>query len=92
MDRLEQELKKALSRKEPKEGFDERVRKAVKRPKVVTMPRRWLAAAAAVVVLAGAGGYREYRGYMAKEQVMQAMRITGSKLNRVQTLIVGEKQ
>jgi hypothetical protein len=94
MDWLEEELKNALNRKEPSEGFDARVAAAASRPKVVVMPpRRWLAAAAAVIVLAGAGeGYRWHRGQVAKDQVMLAMRITGAKLNRVQQQISGERQ
>ena len=98
MDWLEEELKSALNRKEPSEGFDDRVKKAAeaeaRKPKVVRMPhRRWLAAAAAVIVLAGAGeGYRWHRGQVAKDQVMLAMRITGGKLNRVQLQIAGERQ
>jgi hypothetical protein len=94
MDWLEEELKSALSRKEPDEGFDERVLAAARRPRVVAMPRRWLAAAAAVIVIAGAGAgeaYRRHRGQEAKEQVMLAMRITGQKLHVVQARIAGEK-
>ena len=98
MDWLEQELKNALNRKEPSEGFDARVTQAAeaaaRKPKVIPMPnRRWLAAAAAVIVLAGAGeGYRWHRGQVAKDQVMLAMRITAGKLNRVQMQIAGAKQ
>jgi len=94
MDWLEQELKNALSRKEPLEGFDERVAAAARRPRVVAMQaRRWLAAAAAVIVLVGAGeGYRWHRGEVAKQQVMLAMRITGEKLSFVQARIAGEGQ
>jgi hypothetical protein len=93
MDWLEQELKQALSRKEPSEGFDARLNAAARRRKVTPMPRRWLAAAAAVIVLAGAGeGYRWHEGQVAKEQVMLAMRIAGGKLNRVQMQIAGERQ
>lgn len=93
MDWLEDELKNALSRKEPGEGFDERVLAAARRRNVVAMPRRWMAAAAAVIVLAGAGeAYRWHRGQEAKEQVMLAMRITGNKLNLVQARIAGERQ
>lgn len=99
MDWLEEELKNALNRKEPSEGFDARVKQAAeaaaRKPKVVQMPkRRWLAAAAAaVVVLAGAGeGYRWHRGQVAKDQVMLAMKITAGKLNRVQMQLAGEKE
>jgi hypothetical protein len=93
MDWLEEELKHALSRKEPSEEFDARVTAAAQRRKVTTMPRRWLAAAAAVVLLAGAGErYRRYQGEVAKDQVMLAMRIAGGKLNRVQMQIAGERQ
>jgi len=46
--------------------------------------------AAAVIVLAGAGlGYRQYRGEMAKEQVMQAFKITSVKVNRIQSAVEG---
>jgi len=94
MDWLEEELKSALTRKEPSEDFDARVRVATAPGKVVTMPgRRWLAAAAAVIVMVGAGeGYQWHRGQVAKEQVMLAMRITGAKLNRVQMQIAGERR
>ena len=99
MDWLEDELKSALARKEPSADFAERVLRqaaldvAVDKGKVIpfrgTASRqwhRWAAAAAAVVMVAGAGlGYREYRGEMAKEQVMQAMKIASSKLNRIQS-------
>jgi len=93
MDWLEEELKSALSRKEPSEGFDARVTAAAQKRKVTPMPRSWLAAAATVVVLAGAGeGYRWHQGQLAKDQVMLAMRIAGGKLNRVQTQIAGDRQ
>jgi hypothetical protein len=90
MDWLEEELKQALARKEPSADFDAHVRRRMVR----TMPR-WLAAAAAVIVLAsGAGLYRHRQGEMAKEQLLQAMRITGEKLNVVQEHVqgIGERQ
>jgi len=66
MDWLEEELKQALSRKEPSDGFDARVAAEARRSKVAAMPRRWLAVAAAVIVLAGASeGYRWRRGQIA---------------------------
>jgi hypothetical protein len=94
MDWLEQELKQALARKEPAADFDARVRRRLPR----IMPRktpRWLAAAAALVVIAGGGAlYRRHQGEQAKEQIMLAMRLAGSKLNQVQAHVqsMGERQ
>jgi hypothetical protein len=94
MDRLEQELKAALGRKDPPAGFAERVlREAARAPaRGTALPQRnrpwprWLAAAAAVVLCAGAGlGYRQYRGEVARQQVMQAFRIASVKVNHIQT-------
>ena len=87
MDWLERELTQALARKEPAAGFDSRVRARMhRRP-------RWLAAAAAILVMAGAGeAWRQHRGQLAKEQVVTAMRIAGSKLNRVQLQLKGTQQ
>jgi hypothetical protein len=87
MDWLEQELAKALARKEPAAGFDGRVRARMhRRP-------RWLAIAATILVMMGAGeAWRQHRGQLAKEQVMTAMRIAGSKLNRVQLHLKGTEQ
>jgi hypothetical protein len=86
MDWLEQELKGALGRKDPPADFAARVMRKAEMP-VYRFPR-WLAAAAAVVVMAGAGaGYRQYRGEMAKEQVMRAFQIASVKVNRIQTQV-----
>ena len=84
MDWLEQELAQALARKEPAAGFDARVRARLhRRP-------QWLAVAATVLVMAGAGeAWRQHQGQLAKDQVMAAMRIAGSKLNHVQTVLKG---
>lgn len=88
MDWLEDELKQALRRKDPSPGFEARVMAATRRRPVLAIPLRmprWLAAAAAVLVITSAGaGYRYHRGQVAKAQVMAAMRLTGSKLNRIQ--------
>jgi hypothetical protein len=87
MDWLEQELTQALARKDPAAGFDARVRARIHhRP-------RWLAAAAAILVMVGGGeGWRWHQGQLAKEQVMTAMRIAGSKLSRVQMQMKGIEQ
>jgi hypothetical protein len=88
MDWLERELKDALARKDPPADFASRVVGRAERPVVVYRWPRWLAAAAAVIVLAGAGlGYRRYRGEMAKEQVMRAFQIASVKVNRIQTQV-----
>ena len=94
MDWLEEELKNALARKEPSRNFDSRVTVAARRRTNATaITRRWMAAAAALVVLAGAGeGYRWHRGEVAKDQLMTAMRIAGGKLNRVQLQLAGSRQ
>ena len=87
MDWLEQELAQALARKEPAAGFDRRVRARMHRGP------RWLAIAATVLVMVGAGeAWRQRQGELAKEQVMTAMRIAGSKLNRVQMHMKGTEQ
>ena len=87
MDWLEQELANALARKEPAAGFDGRVRARLhRRP-------RWLAIAATVLVMIASGeAWRQHQGELAKEQVMTAMRIAGSKLNRVQMQLKGTEQ
>ena len=79
MDWLEQELTQALARKEPAPGFDSRVcARLHRRP-------QWLAVAATILVMIGGGeAWRQHQGQVAKEQVMTALRIAGSKLNRVQ--------
>jgi hypothetical protein len=86
MDRLEQELKEALARKEPRPDFAERVSRAVPR-RASRMPR-WMATAAALVIMTGGSfAYREHQGRLAKEQVMTAMRITAVRLNHIQARV-----
>ena len=84
MDWLEEELKRALAPGEPPPGFAARVLAAA-RPKRLVEMRRWLAAAAALVLISGSGlAWRHHRGMVAKERVMLAMRITAGTLNRIQ--------
>ena len=97
-DRLEQELRQALERKEPSPGFAARVAARVaaqatapvaidrRRPRVFTLPRL-LPVAAALLVMIGSGGvaWRRHQGMVAKDRVMLAMRITAGKLNHIQT-------
>jgi hypothetical protein len=86
---LEDELRSALRRREPSPDFTERVLARVSAAPVRRAPQpwvRWVAAMAATLVLLAAGGleYRHYRGERAKEQVLLAVRIAGSKLNKAQ--------
>lgn len=94
MDRLEESLKSALARKEPPPGFAGRV---AARAAATRAPRsfapRWVAAAAVVVMAVGSGvAYRRHQGEMAKEQVMQAMKITAVKLHRIQAHVQEVRQ
>jgi hypothetical protein len=87
MDRLEEQLKLALARKAPDEGFADRVaRRAAERRAVPFPMRRWAMAAAATIVLGVGSGvaYRQHQGEVAKQQVMTAMRLTAGKLNQIQ--------
>jgi hypothetical protein len=97
MKRLEEELKHALRREEPSEGFAERVLAATTRKRqgawhgIFTWPGlRWALAGAMCLMLAVAGmEYKQSlneqaRGEAAKVQLMQALRITADKLQLVQ--------
>jgi hypothetical protein len=90
MDWLEQELKDTLARKDPPPDFARRVLRGVARraPSPVWRHSRWLAAAAALVIITGgAAAWREHQGFVAKEQVMLAFRIVAVKVNHIQTHI-----
>lgn len=96
MNRLEQELKKAMQRVEPPAGFAERMlaRAASEKEKKArplwgfawpgASNLRWATACALCVVLATSGilyHHEQHRkGEEAKEQLMLALRITSSKL------------
>ena len=85
MDWLEEELRRALARKDPGPLFAGRVLAGARRRRTP----RWLAIAASVIVLAGGGiGYRQYQGIRAKQQVLTALRLAGEKLNRVQRQVL----
>ena len=94
MNDFEKDLRNALERTPPPEGFADRVMKRVAREgKVVSMPARtpfwrsrWATAAIAATLVLSAGGL-EYRrrqeaaqGERAKQQVMLALEIASSKL------------
>lgn len=79
---FENELRAALRREPPPDGFARRV--AARTP-VTMKPRRtsWIAAAIAASLLLSIGGfeYRQYQGRKAKQELLLALEITGSKLN-----------
>src|SRR5206468_7135580 len=81
MNDFENELRAALRRKQPPDGFALRVARA----SVKTAPWRtgWIAGAIAACLLLSTGAfeYRQYQGRKAKQQLLLALEITGSKLN-----------
>jgi hypothetical protein len=88
---FEDELRSALRRHEPSPGFTDRVMARVaaapvRRPARASQPWvRWVAGIAAALLLAAGGlEYRHYQGERAKDQVLLAVRIAGSKLNKAQ--------
>ena len=92
MDWLEDELRKALAREDPPEGFAERVLARSARERSGGA-RRWLAAAAMVVVAAGAAGaWRQHQGNQAKQEVMLALRLASAPMDRIQSEIRGITQ
>ena len=88
---LEDELRSALRRREPSPEFTEQVLARVSAAPARRTPRlsqpwvRWMAAVAAALLLTvGDLEYRHYQGERAKDQVLLAVRIAGSKLNKAQ--------
>jgi hypothetical protein len=89
---FEEDLKKALARVEPPDGFTERLAARIgalparKRPPVYW---RWVAAAAAAVLVSGVSyeHERQARGEAAREKLLLAMRITSSKLQQARQQI-----
>lgn len=97
---FEDQLREALRRVEPPAGFVERTLARAagesKPPRrVIRFPRFVAALAASLALALVVGGYRvqEYRrGQQAKEQLMLALEITGSRLNQVQQKITPGRQ
>jgi hypothetical protein len=83
MDWLEDELRRALEREAPPDGFAGRV--LARRAGRPMAARRWLAAAAMVVLAAGAGAaWRQHQGYEAKREVMLALQLASAPMHRIQ--------
>lgn len=105
MDRMENDLREALRRKEPPAGFAARVlaaaeSQAARRPSGWNWLRpqmRWAVASLACILILAAGmairqqREREMRarGEAAKQQVMLALRITSAKLHVAQAKVTG---
>lgn len=84
---METELREALRRKQPPEGFTDRVLAAIhgvpsERTGMSACPPRrgWRMAAAAAVLVALLGGGEAYRIVRAKQQMLTALHITSAKL------------
>jgi len=90
---FEEDLKRALAKCEPPDGFTERLAERIASlppPKAAPIYWRWAAIAAAVAILFG-GVASEHQhnveGEAAKEKLLVAMRITSSKLQQAQQQI-----
>ena len=97
---FEDELRAALKRREPPDGFAERVLARAQSPQAARLPswrERWAwlipggrpvwvtaGVVAAMLLVASGVEYRRRQGELAKQQVMLALEIAGSKLNYVQ--------
>jgi hypothetical protein len=95
MNHLEDELKRAFRRIEPPAGFAGRVMAHVPSGRRQWIPRSWMAAAAAVLMVAGAGSW-EYRrarqkridAEQAKAELMFALELTASKLQATRSKVL----
>jgi|SRR5580765_892123 hypothetical protein len=92
MSQFERDLRESLRRREPPPGFAEKVlsmSRMSRESETRHTARPWLAAAAAVVLMIGGGIFVEQQRQQAedekaKEQLMVALRLTGSKLRNIQ--------
>lgn len=107
MTRFEEELKKALGRREPSDGFTARVMARVVEQNraqhaapngFLQRLRSWrlIPVLAGALVITGGIAYQEHeheaRGEAAKKQLILAMRIAGSKLQYAQLRVEGVEQ
>lgn len=95
---FDDQLREALRRVEPPAGFVERAlaRAAGERKpprRVIRFPHYVAALAASLALVVGGYRVQEYRrGQQAKEQLMLALEITGSRLSQVQQKIAPGRQ
>ena len=102
---FEEHLKEALARKEPSQDFASRVLEKTReqQPGVRQAVMSWwfrrawawrlVPVMAALALVSGGAMYREHertvRGELAKEKLLIAMRIAGSKLHETQQQVIG---
>jgi hypothetical protein len=88
---FEQQLKQALARQQPSADFTQRVLSQLSPPK--KQPNPWLSwrlatAAAAACLVVGGAAYQQHerhlQGEAAKQKLLLALRITGSKLHQAE--------
>ena len=92
---FEDQLRRALARREPSQDFAARVvARATRRPAVWAGWRSWAAAGIAASFVLGGLGFdiEQQRGREAKAQLLQAMQITSSKLTNIQKKVQGGRQ
>jgi hypothetical protein len=99
MSQFDDDLRESLRRREAPAGFADKVlartRETEKKPRPATW--QWLAVAAMVVLMIGGVGLvreqrRQAEGEKNKEQLMVALRITGSKLLKAQSKLEALQQ
>jgi hypothetical protein len=88
---LEDELRNALRREEPPEGFAERVLARAARTEAPALSwwrfpwmRPALVAACAVLLAVAGAGYRQWQGETAKQRALLALGIAGGQLHATQ--------
>jgi len=89
MNHFEPDLREALKHREPPTGFADRVLERARASERHAKSWLWVAAAALILAMAGGGLFlqqrqRQIENEAAKEQLMVALRITGSKVRLVQ--------
>lgn len=97
---FEDQLRRALARREPSADFTARVVARATRSTSRGFPAQWRAWAAAGIAasfLVGGLGIdwqrqQQERGLEARAQLLQAMQITSSKLQRIQKRVQGEER
>ncbi len=99
MSRFEHDLRESLRRQQPPAGFAEQViaRARARERRITPTPWQWVAVAAMLVLMAGGFALvREQRRQAEternKEQLIVALQITSSKLNRIQVRLSAIQQ